>query len=109
MDLRALSSVTDFFVVCTADSMRQIAALKDHIEAALSSRGRAVWHTEGTATPAGSSRGLTDDLHWVLMDCGDLVVHLLNQHARAFYRLEDLWADAPRITVDERPSSGKAS
>ncbi len=102
MDLRELSGVTDFFVVCTAGSARQISALKDHIESTLSSRGRAVWHTEGTTAPAGSSQGLTQDLHWVLMDCGDVVVHVLNQHARAFYRLEELWADAPRIPVSDR-------
>ena len=106
MDLRALSCVTDFFVVCTAGSTRQIAAIQDHIEVVLSTHGRAVWHTEGT-TAAASSRGLTEDLHWVLMDCGDLVVHLLDQPARAFYRLEELWADAPRIPLDAPLTSGQ--
>ena len=106
IDLRSLSTVTDFFVVCTADSTRQIAALRDHIEAVLSTHGCAVWHTEGT-TAARSSRELPEDLHWVLMDCGDLVVHLLDQHARAFYRLEELWADAPRIPLDVPLPSGQ--
>lgn len=103
MDLRALSSVTDFFVVCTAGSARQITALKDHLEEVLSSQGCPVWHSEGTASPGPAGR-VADDLHWVLMDCGELVVHLLNQRARAFYRLEELWADAPRIQIEE-PSS----
>ena len=99
MDLRAISTVADFFVICTAASSPQIEALKEHIEAALASRGCAVWHTEG-APPSGGGDPLARDFRWVLMDCGEVVVHLLDQPARAFYRLEDLWADAPRIAVE---------
>ena len=99
MDVRGLSSVTDFFVVCTASSTRQLAALKDAIEAILAQQGCAVWHTEGTASAPASSGPFTHEPQWVLMDCGDIVVHLLDQHARAFYRLEDLWADAPRVPI----------
>ena len=89
LDVRALSTVTDFFVICTAGSGRQIAALKDHIESTLQQQGASIWHTEGAMME-------TNEPQWVLMDCGDLVVHLLDQQARVFYRLEDLWADAPR-------------
>ncbi len=96
LDIRSLSSIADFFVVCTAGSARQINALKDHIEAALTKGGWSVWHTEGTAAAPGPG-GL--EPQWVLMDCGDVVVHLLDQQARAFYRIEDLWADAPRLPV----------
>ena len=105
MDLRALSCVTDFFVVCTAGSTRQIAAIQEHIAAALSQHGCSVWHTEGAAAAAATSTGLHEEPQWVLMDCGDVVVHLLNQQARAFYRLEDLWADAPRLAVNGQPAS----
>ncbi len=103
MDLRALSSVTDFFILCTAGSSRQIAALKDHIEAALVRQGCPIRHTEGTASVAS---GAIQGVQWVLMDCGDLVVHLFNQQARALYRLEELWADAPRLPLP--PSSPHA-
>ena len=96
LDVRALSTVTDFFVICTAGSGRQIAALKDHIETVLQQQGASIWHTEGT----GTFGEFSSEPQWVLMDCGDLVVHLLDQQARVFYRLEDLWADAPRIPVD---------
>ena len=99
MDLRGRSSVTDFFVVCTAASSRQIAALQEHLSRALAQRGCRVWHTEGAASSAGVRRGRVHELEWVLMDCGDIVVHLLDQPARAFYRLEELWADAPRLSV----------
>lgn len=99
MDLRALSTVTDFFVICTAGSSRQIEALKDHIEEALRQQGQAVWHTEGVVS--GRTGGtLAETPQWLLMDCGEVVVHLLDGPARAFYRLEELWADAPRIALD---------
>jgi len=99
LDLRTISTVADFFLVCTAGSSRQLTALKDHIEATLAQRGRTVWHTEGGTASAAASRGPMEEPQWILMDCGDLIVHLFDQRARAFYRLEDLWADAPRIPV----------
>ena len=97
VDLRSLSIVTDFFVVCTAGSGRQITALKDHIDAALSQRGCPVWHVEGEG--AVPQRDLTHVPQWVLMDYGDIVVHLMDQPARSFYQLEQLWADAPRVPL----------
>jgi ribosome-associated protein len=95
LDLRALSTIADFFVICSADNLRQIDAIREHIDAQLTQQGGAVWHTEGTAASSPEA-----DLRWVLMDCGDVVVHLQDQRARAFYRLEDLWADAPRIPLE---------
>ena len=96
MDLRGLSTVADFFVVCTAGSGPQLSALQDHIDTTLTRHQCPVAHTEGTwsSGPVGS---LAREFQWVLMDCGEIVVHLLNQPAREFYRLEDLWADAPRV------------
>lgn len=107
MDLRSLSTVTDFFVICTADSAPQMTAIADHIEAVFSRHGAAVWHTEGTPSPMKASSALSRELGWVLLDCGEVVVHLFDQHARTFYRLEELWADAPRVPVgvDERSTT----
>ena len=102
IDLRSLSIVTDFFVICTAGSGRQITALKDHIDTVLSQRGCPVWHTEGDAGAA-PSRGFTRERQWVLMDYGDIVVHLMDQPARSFYQLEQLWADAPRVPLAPLP------
>ena len=99
MDLRSLSSISDFFVVCTAGSARQLEALKEHIEAVLTERGCPVRHTEGASSPAAPGRSANHDLQWVLMDCGDIVVHLMDQPTRSFYRLEDLWADAPHTPM----------
>lgn len=99
LDLRAISTVTDFFIVCTGTSARQIGALKDRIEEALAAHGSRVGHTEGSISVGGAHRSITHEFQWVLMDCGDVVVHLMDQEAREFYRLEDLWADAPRLQV----------
>ena len=96
LDLRTISTVADFFLICTGTSARQIGALKERIEEALAAHGSTVGHTEGSL-PAGRAIGL--EAQWVLMDCGDVVVHLMDQQARDFYRLEDLWADAPRLQV----------
>jgi len=105
MDLRSLSSVTDFFVVCTAGSTPQSNALKDHIDATLARHGASVWHTEGIL-PSGAPGGPREP-QWVLMDCGDIVVHLLDETARAFYQLEQLWADAPRLSLESTPGPAR--
>ena len=99
LDVRVLSTVTDFFVICTAHSAPQLTAVRDHIEVALSRQGGSVWHTEGIPAPR-ERPGTFDELSWTLMDCGEIVVHLLDPRGRAFYRLEDLWADAPRVPLD---------
>ena len=103
LDLRPVSTIADFFLVCTADNIRQLDAVKDHIEAALLKLGRRVQHIEGSAAPAASSPA-SPESRWVLIDCGDLVAHLFDRHAREFYRLEELWADAPRIPIDSTAS-----
>ena len=97
LELRSLSTVTDFFVICTGGSGRQIDALREHIETVLAQRGCPVRHTEGMSSSAGPTSTFDRSPQWVLMDYGDMVVHLLDQHTRAFYRLEHLWADAPRV------------
>ena len=99
LDLRTISTVTDFFIVCTGTSARQIGALKDRVEEALAAHGSRVGHAEGSIPAGGAARSFTHEPQWVLMDCGDVVVHLMDQQARDFYRLEDLWADAPRLQV----------
>lgn len=99
LDLRSLSTVTDFFVIATAGSQPQFAAIQDHIEATLRQHGYRVLHTEGMG-PA-PRPGHAAPMQWMLIDCGDVVVHLLDQSAREFYRLEELWGDAPRIAVTD--------
>jgi len=109
MDLRRLSSVSDFFVIATAASRPQVAAIAEHIEVVLRRVGQRVSHIEGlspsksaktSVLSAHSARGQAGNgFSWVLMDCGSLVVHLFDPPARQFYQLERLWGDAPRIPL----------
>ncbi len=85
LDLRELSSACDYFVVATGLSEVQVKAIADHIEEMLAADGARPWHVEGR-----------QHRRWVLIDYVDVVVHLFHKEAREYYRLESLWADAPR-------------
>jgi len=86
LDLRKLTSITDCFVLATAASERQLKAIADRLHRDLKARG--ITHLGIEGEPTGG---------WVLMDYVDVVVHLFSREARAFYALEMLWGDAPRI------------
>ena len=88
LDMRQVSGVTDYFVICNGDSARQVQAIADHISDGARERSRRVWHMEGY-----------QDAQWVLLDCGDVVVHVFHPAARVFYGLEQLWGDVPRATL----------
>jgi ribosome-associated protein len=120
LDVKAHSTVADFFLLATAGTTRQIAAIVEWIDRELRRRGGRLHHGAGLGDPprakrrpvprstgrttltdpAGAWKPGADGVAWVLMDCGDLVVHLFNPPAREFYQLERLWADAPRIRVE---------
>ncbi len=108
MDVRRLSSVTDYYVICTAASRPQLRAMTEHIDESLRKIGSRVLHIEGLDTPNArrarrAKAAVTPSdggLAWVLMDCGDVVVHVFNPPAREFYQLERLWGDAPRVPLD---------
>jgi ribosome-associated protein len=85
LDLRELSPVCDYFVICHGDSEVQVKAIADAILEGLDSQGMAAWHVEGYA---GRS--------WILIDFVDVVAHVFHRETRLYYRLEDLWGDAPR-------------
>ncbi len=86
LDVRGLSGVADYFVVVSADSDRQAAAVADAVDERLTAMGA---HRLGAEGRSGGG--------WVLLDFGDVVVHVMSPDARGFYDLEGLWADAPRI------------
>ncbi|CUS99300.1 ribosome-associated protein [Candidatus Kryptobacter tengchongensis] len=83
MDVRKLTSVTDFFVICSAESSVQLKAIVDHIVEELEKKGVKAWHIEGYT-----------NLSWVLIDYVDVVVHAFLKPAREFYGLERFWGDA---------------
>ena len=86
LDIRALRSFADYFVILSTDSARQLSALAEDIETALEERGAARHHREGT--PQGG---------WVLLDFGDVVVHLFRTEVREFYDLEGAWSRAIEV------------
>jgi ribosome-associated protein len=89
LDLRGLSDVADFFVICHGSSERQVAAIAEAIEERLwVERQRRPSHVEGLPTA-----------EWVLLDYVDFVVHVFVEARRHFYRLERLWGDAPVIDL----------
>jgi len=95
LDVRKLSTVTDYFVIGTMRSLRQLKAVGELLDEVLGARKERVWHVEAPAPSEASYQ----QPQWALLDCGDVVVHLLDARAREFYQLERLWADASRITV----------
>lgn len=96
LDLRGLTSMTDFFVIITADSERKAKAVAEHIVDELKLDGERPMHIEGL-----------DTLHWVLLDYIDVVVHVFQPDERKFYDLESLWSDAPVTRVVEPPPAAE--
>ncbi|MGD0338674.1 MAG: ribosome silencing factor [Bacteroidota bacterium] len=84
MDLRKLTTITDYFVVCTADSDTQVKAVADAISEGMAKLGDRPWHEEGYTNRS-----------WILLDFVDVVVHVFHKDVRKFYNLERLWGDAP--------------
>ncbi len=82
MDLRGLTSMADYFVLCSADSDTQVKAIADAVEGGLEKKGSAPWHRESGST------------NWSLLDFVDVVLHVFHKGTRSFYNLEKLWGDA---------------
>jgi ribosome-associated protein len=89
MDLRGISTATDWFVVASGRSDVQVKAIADHVMETLE---------EEQDLPPGHVEGQRGG-RWVLLDYIDFVVHVFHPHARDFYQLENLWGDAPRWDV----------
>ena len=92
VNLRKVTPVTDFFVICSADSDTQVRAIADAIEDGMEKLGHNVWHNEGYS-----------HLNWVLLDYVDVVAHVFRKEVRAYYNLERLWGDAVFEYVQDRP------
>ena len=92
LDLRGVDgAVTDYFVVCEANSSTQIGGIKDSIEEVVRKAiGEKPWHVEGTS-----------NLEWVLLDYVNVVAHIFDREKRAHFDLEGLWADAKVTEISE--------
>ncbi len=95
MDLRKVTTMADYFVVCTGESETQVRAIADAVMEGMSKVGEKPWHSEGL-----------QNLQWVLLDYVDVVVHVFHKEARAFYGLEKLWGDAKIQKVADRKPRG---
>ena len=94
LDLRKLTAMTDFFVICSADSDTQVRAIAEEIREGSERAGEKVWHNEGYSEST-----------WVLLDFVDVVVHVFHKETRSFYNLEKLWGDAKFEHVEDKPAA----
>ena len=88
LDLKKIgTAISDYFIVCSAESTTNVLAIADNVEDRM---------IEKTSRKVVRSQGRENAL-WIILDYGDIVVHVFQNQYREFYRLEDLWADAERV------------
>ena len=88
-EMAGLTSITDYFIVASGASNRQVQAISKHVMKRMREQGFRAYGVEGE-----------QEGHWVLMDYGDVIIHIFYQPVREFYDLEGLWTEAPRVEVD---------
>jgi ribosome-associated protein len=99
LDVSTLIGITDYFVICSGNTERQVKTIVDEIERRLREDGVKPYRREGER-----------EQRWVLVDYLDVVVHVFHQEDRDFYNLERLWSDAPVVPFDdEEPLAGESS
>jgi ribosome-associated protein len=89
LDVQGLSSVADYFLVCSGRSTPHIKTISEAIREELRDEGSRPLHAEGQAESG-----------WLLLDYGDVLMHVFSEDTRAYYALERLWGDAPTLVVD---------
>jgi len=89
-EIGALSSYADSLLICSGASDRQVAAIADEVQRQLRDAGVRPLHVEG------DSRA-----DWILLDYGDLVIHVFTEERRAYYGLDSLWGDAPKLVAED--------
>ena len=88
IDMKLASPMFDTFIICTAENARLMNAIKENVEDELNMHDIFVKHTEGAK-----------DSQWILMDYGDIVIHIFSPEERHNYQLEKLWGDQHRIDI----------
>jgi len=97
IDVAEMLAVIGYFVICTGNSVPQVKMLAEEIEAGLKKAGLPVIGREGVT-----------EAKWILLDCGDVVIHVMQPEQREFYRLEKLWGEAPRVSLpSDAPGAAK--
>ncbi len=88
LDLRGLSNIADCFVIASGKNVNHLRAMADEVEQNLFAAGVKLHHSEGYSSGT-----------WILLDFGNMLVHLFNKEERAFYGLEHVWGDAKDVVV----------
>ena len=91
LDVRDLITITDYFVIASGTSDRQVKTIADEVVKSLKEQGTSPVRREGEAAAG-----------WILLDYVDFVVHVFSQEQRDYYRLDNLWTDAPVLDWDEK-------
>ncbi|MCA9858443.1 MAG: ribosome silencing factor [Thermomicrobiales bacterium] len=86
LDIRGLSSFADFFVICSGENERQLRAITERLQEEFKERGIRPQRVEGTPRSG-----------WIVLDYNDVIVHVFDAELRDFYKMERLWAEAPRL------------
>ena len=89
LDVQGVSSIADYFLVCSGKSRPHLKTIAEAIREELKSEGTRPLHAEGVAESG-----------WVLLDYGDVLMHVFLEDTRAYYALERLWGDAPSVPVE---------
>ena len=90
LKVEGLTILADYFIICSADSSTLVRALADTLEDEFDKKDIKLFSREGK-----------DGLNWLLMDYGDVIVHIFYQESREFYSLEKLWSDAENIDIEK--------
>lgn len=91
-----LTTIADYFLIVSGKSSRQVQAIAQHLERRMKEEGFIPFGIEGKR-----------DGHWILLDYGDVVVHIFYQPIREFYDLEGLWVEAPRVEIENNAFKGE--
>ncbi|MCM8783802.1 MAG: ribosome silencing factor [Candidatus Omnitrophica bacterium] len=83
--MRKISTIADFFVICSGASLKRMEAISEAVKEELLLRSFKPWHQEGASST------------WILLDYGDIIVHIFYEPTRKFYDLDRLWGEAPTI------------
>lgn len=86
LDVRKITTISDYFIVCSTSNERQARAIADEMRVRMKGLGKREMGVEGI-----------DDARWVLQDFGDIVLHIFHESQREFYDIEGLWADAKQV------------
>ena len=90
LDLSGLTVIADYFVICSGESTTQVKAVAEFIEQEFAKKRIRPLGVEGAAHS-----------HWILLDYGDVIIHVFEKETRAYYNLEKLWMDAKAVEIDE--------